>query len=104
LLGGLWVIILAEHDRETWHNSGGHYSYDRRRALLVFMMLVLFGIVMAIPSVRDFFEMTTLSLSDLAIITASMSAWAIGLYLIWRFDILEYVLVPNYQPKRDKKD
>lgn len=101
LLGGLWVIILAEHEREAW-NDGRKNLYDKRRVWLAIGMLVLFGFVMAIPSLREFFEMTTLSWADLGTIAASISAWAIGLYFIWRFDILEYVLVPGYQPK--KKD
>lgn len=99
LLGGLWVIILAEHDSEVWRN--GHIGgFDRRRAGLAIAMLVLFGAIMIIPGIREFFEMTTLSWADLGTIAASMSVWAIGLYLIWRFEILEYVLVPNYQSKR----
>ncbi len=100
LLGGLWVIILAEHEREAW-NDGRKNLYDQRRAWLAIGMLVLFGFVMAIPSLREFFEMTTLSWADLGTIAASMSAWAVGLYLMWRFDILEYVLVPGYQPKKE---
>ena len=91
LIGGLWVVMLAEQD-------GGYKIQwqDRRRIGLALAMLAIFMVVMAIPDVREGFDMTTLSWADLGIIAASMSAWAIGLDLIWRFELVGRLLIPNY--------
>lgn len=91
LIGGLWVVMLAEQDgiyKIQWQ--------DRRRVMLVLAMFALFLIIMAVPGLRSAFDMTTLSWADIAIIAASMSAWAISLDLIWRFDLFGRVLIPNY--------
>ncbi len=95
LIGGLWIIILAEHEREDWQDDIPN-QYDWRRIALAGAMLGLFGIIMAVPGLRDFFEMTTLSWADLGTIAASMTAWAAALYLVWRYDILERLLMPDY--------
>ncbi len=97
LIGGLWIILLAEREREHWRN-GGAAAYDSRRLLLAMGMLSLFVVVMAVPSLRDFFEMKPLSLADLATIAASMTIWGGSLMLLWRYDVLERLLIPGYKP------
>ncbi len=91
LIGGLWIVMLAEQD-------GGYKIQwqDRRRIGLALSMFVLFLIVMAIPTLREFFDMTTLSFADIAIVAVSMSLWAIALDLIWRFQLVARLLIPNY--------
>lgn len=96
LLGGLWVIILAQYERETWQDNKLKRG-DLRRVWLVLVMFGLFLVIMAVPSLREFFELTPLSPADIATIAAAMTVWGIGLYLLWRFDVLERLLIPNYQ-------
>ncbi|MCL4877145.1 MAG: HAD-IC family P-type ATPase [Anaerolineae bacterium] len=99
LIGGLWIIILAEREREHWRN-GDAPAYDPRRIVLALALLALFGVVMAVPGLRDFFEMKPLSWADLAIIAASMTGWSIVLMLLWRYDVLEHLLIPGYRPDK----
>lgn len=91
LVGGLWIVMLAEQD-------GGYKIQwqDRRRIGLALSMFVLFLVIMAIPTLREFFDMTTLSWADIGIIAAIMSLWAIALDLIWRFELVGRLLIPNY--------
>lgn len=95
LIGGLWVIVLAEREREDWQN-GQSMRYDPRRLLLAVAMFLLFGVVMAMPGLRDFFEMTPLSWADIGLIAVSMTAWSAALMLLWRYNVLERLLIPNY--------
>ena len=96
IMGGLWVIILAEHEREDWYETHVIRTTDMRRFALAGGMLILFGVVMLIPDLRDSFELTTLSWADFATIVASMSVWASAIYLMLRHDVLERVLIPGY--------
>lgn len=96
--GGLWIIILAEQERINWQDNLPN-RYDIRRIGLAIAMLALFGLVMVIRPLREFMDMTTLSWADLGIIAASMSIWALGLYLIMRYDILERLMIPDYGKK-----
>ena len=91
LIGGLWVVMLADV-------PGGYQIQwqDKRRIGLALSMLAIFLVIMAIPSVRESFNLTTLSIADIAIIAGSMTAWAISLDLIWRFDLLARLLIPDY--------
>lgn len=95
LIGGLWVILLAEHERETWQRELIKRG-DIRRVQLTVAMLGVFGLVMVLPGVRKFFEMTTLSWADLATITVSMTVWAIALHLFWRYNLIARLLIPDY--------
>lgn len=94
-LGGLWVIWLAQHDRMDW-KSGEISRGDVRRLYLMGAMLLCFLVIMAIQGLRDFFEMTTLSWADLGTLAAAMSVWAVSLYFIWRYDLIERLLIPSY--------
>lgn len=98
IFGGLWIVILAEHDRESWQD-GIWNTFDKRRVWLSLSMLAVFALVIVVPGLREFFDMTTLSWADLATLAVSMSAWALGLYLVWRYDVLERLTIPNYGKK-----
>ncbi|NDJ86559.1 MAG: HAD-IC family P-type ATPase [Chloroflexi bacterium] len=93
LLGGLWIILLVDKEDAQGFRL---YLEDMRRVVLAIAMLVTFLIVMAIPTVREFFEMTTLSWADLATIAASMTAWAIALDVIWRHRVFQRLMIPDY--------
>ncbi len=98
LLGGLFIIILAEHEREAFYRDLPPLEKgDPRRRRLALVMLGVFAVIMAVPGLRDAFELTTLSWADLGIIAASMSAWAVGLWLLLRYDVLERLLIPDYK-------
>ncbi len=101
LIGGLWVIILAEHEREDWYETHVIRTTDRRRFVLAGAMLLLFAIVMVLPDVRESFELTTMSWADLGTIAASMSVWASAIYLMLRYDILERIMIPGYKRSVD---
>jgi cation-transporting ATPase E len=98
LLGALWVILLAEHDRSLWRTQPLWYLGDLRRVGLTLAMLALFVVVMLIVPLREFFEMTTPTSRELALILAGLGIWIVSLYLLWRYDVLEHLVIPDYRP------
>lgn len=103
LIGGLWVIILAEHEVEDWQDDVPN-QWDLRRFYLAGAMLLIFVFIMAVPDLREFFEMEPLSVADLLTIAGSMTAWAVALQLIWRYDLLWHLMVPDYENQSEQVD
>ncbi len=95
LLGGFWIILLAEHEREDWQ-TGTIKGINPLRYAVTGAMLLLLIIVMAIPGLRKSLGLTTLSWADIGIIAGTMTAWAAGLFVLWRFNVIERVMIPNY--------
>lgn len=104
MIGGLLIIILSEHEREEYQNGDIPFVGDVRRVILTVVMASIFAIVMLVPALREFFEMLALSTRDWIVVTVSMLIWAVGLSLMWRYDILERIMIPNYSglPREDK--
>lgn len=94
LLCGLLLIIFAEHSVEDWA-SGERLHTDVRRILLAGAMLLLYLIVFAIPGLRDFFELSTMSWTDLGVVLAAVIVWAVVVQFLWRYDVFERILVPS---------
>jgi cation-transporting ATPase E len=88
---GLLLIPFVEPPTQGWV-GGDVFSGDRRPTILAGLMLALFVVVMAVPSFRDFFELSPLGLLDIAIILAVVAAWTIALRFIWRARILERLM------------
>jgi cation-transporting ATPase E len=97
LLGALWCVIIAEHPRHWWKTAGLNHFGDRRRVGLVLAMLALFIVVMLWPAARGFFQMEVLAAADYSLIGLVLIVWAACLQALWRFDLLERLLIPNYR-------
>jgi cation-transporting ATPase E len=55
-------------------------------------MLLLYGVVMSVPSLRAFFELTPLRGWDYLLIGVVAVAWALLLRLAWRTRLFERLL------------
>ena len=67
-------------------------SGDWRPTALALGMLGLFGVIMAVPALRAFFELTPLPLFDYLLIGIVVAVWAFLLRFIWRKWLFELVL------------
>lgn len=97
IVGGLWIIVLSGYSREDW--KGMLPKPDMRRVRLALAMGAIFLVILLLPPAREFFELTPLSPADMGTIVGCMSAWAVILYGLLRFDLLERLLIPNFDPK-----
>jgi cation-transporting ATPase E len=90
---GLLLIPFVEPPT-AWWVAGDVLSGDRRLALLALGMLLLFGLVMVVPSLRDFFELTVLRPLDYLLLAALAAGWALLLRTVWRTRFFERLLSP----------
>lgn len=91
MLCGLVLIPFVEPPTQAWV-GGDEFSGDKRPSILAGIMLAIFILVMAVPPFREFFELQSLGLVDIAIILGVVTAWAFGLRYIWRAKILEKLI------------
>ncbi|MGD8792430.1 MAG: HAD-IC family P-type ATPase, partial [Anaerolineae bacterium] len=91
VLCGLVLIPFVEPPTEFWV-GGDILSGDWRPALLAGAMLVLYGLVVALPPLRNFFELVPLRAIDYAALVAVVAAWALALRFAWRARLLERAL------------
>ena len=93
VLCGLVLILFVEPPTPAWA-GGDVLSGDRRPAFLALGMLVVFGIVLAVPALRAFFELTLLGVSDYLLLVGLVLVWALLLRTAWRARLLERLLEP----------
>ena len=100
VFGGLIVIILAEKDREVWRNGSLQFR-DYRRIALTLVMLAGVVVVMLVPGLRDFFEIVNHDPADYGLVIGALAIWLVALVLMWRYDVLERLLIPDYRGDDD---
>jgi len=91
VLCGLVLIPFVEPPTEWWV-GGDVLSGDRRPTLLALGMLGLYGVIMTVPSLRAFFELTPLRGFDYLLIGIVVAVGALFLRLIWRARLFERLL------------
>ena len=97
---GLLLVVFVEPPTKAW-TGGDELSGDHRPALLAVGLLLLFGVVLAIPPLRRFFELSTLSPAELALIGVLAALWALALRRIWRVRLIERFIGADLWPGRD---
>ena len=88
---GLLLIPFAEPPSEAWVGGDG-LSGDRRPTYLALGLLALFGLIMAVPATREFFEFAPLGLLSYAVISLVVLSWALLLRYLWRARLLDRFL------------
>jgi cation-transporting ATPase E len=91
VLCGLVLIPFVEPPTETWV-GGDELSGDWRPTLLALGMLCLFGLIVLLPPLRTFFELTPLHAWDYLIIAAAVLVWALLLRFTWRTRFFQRLL------------
>jgi len=88
VLCGLMLIPFVEPPTAAWV-GGDKLSGDRRPIFLASGMLVMYGVIMMVPTLRESFELTSLHGTDLALISGMVVSWAVVLRFIWRRRLFE---------------
>jgi cation-transporting ATPase E len=76
----------------SWWVAGDELSGDPRPSLLAIAMLALFGMVMAVPALRHFFELVALRWWDYGITAGLAGAWMLLQRKIWQSRLFERLL------------
>jgi cation-transporting ATPase E len=88
VLCGLTLIPFVEPPTPAWA-GGDELSGDRRPVFLALGMLVLYGLVMWSPSLRESFELASLREIDWALIAGVVVVWGVVLRFVWRRQFFE---------------
>ena len=91
VLVGLLLVLFVEPPVQ-WLVGGDKYSGDKRPAVLVLAMLAVFLAIMAVPSLRQFFELLPLEWQDWLAVMGVVVAWALAQRLVWRARLFERFL------------
>ena len=91
VLCGLVLIPFVEPPTRWWV-GGDVLSGDWRPTALALGMLGLYGVIMAVPWLRTFFELTPLRGFDYLLIGIVVAGWALLLRFIWRARLFERLL------------
>ncbi|HUX86933.1 MAG TPA: cation transporting ATPase C-terminal domain-containing protein, partial [Chloroflexota bacterium] len=89
VLCGLLLVLFR---RPSAPGMGETLQRDWRVWVLVAALLLGFVLVLAIPSLRTFFDLTWLGLADYLGLAVVALIWAAGLYWAWRMQLFERML------------
>ncbi|MBN1680370.1 MAG: HAD-IC family P-type ATPase [Anaerolineae bacterium] len=92
---GLMLILFVEPPT-YWFAGGDKYSGDIRPTLLAGSLLGVFAIIMAVPSLRQFWELLALEWTDYALIAGVVVIWMLLLRYAWRANWFERFLHIDY--------
>jgi cation-transporting P-type ATPase E len=87
VLCGLLLILFVEPPVRAASDRAS--NIDWKPIGLVISMLALFGLIMSIQALRDFFVLSVLSPIDITIVVLAAATWAVGLRAAWRAELLQ---------------
>jgi cation-transporting P-type ATPase E len=91
IVSGLLLIPFVVPPTKAW-TGGNPLSGDWRPSLMALGLLAGYGLILAIPPLRAFFEMAPLSIGEYALIGVVAVGWGFTLRWIWRARLLERFL------------
>jgi cation-transporting ATPase E len=94
VLCGLLLIPFVEPPTDWWV-GGDELSGDWRPSALAVAMLLLYALILAVPVLREFFELVPLRAIDYLWIALAVVVWALLLRVIWRRRLFERLLEPS---------
>ncbi|MCD4686704.1 MAG: hypothetical protein K8S97_12280, partial [Anaerolineae bacterium] len=90
-LAGLLLVLFVEPPVH-WFVGGDKFSGDFRPTLLAFVLFLVLCAVMAIPPLRQFWELLPLEWVDYAFIGVAVLMWILTLRYVWRERLFERFL------------
>ena len=91
VLCGLVLIPYVEPPTKWWV-AGDALSGDWRPTLMAIALLAFYGIIVTLPPLRTFFELTPLHMLDYVLIGGGVAVWALFLRFAWRARLFERLL------------
>ncbi len=91
VLAGLVLVLFVEPPYQ-WFVAGDKYSGDKRPMWLSASMLGIFVLVMAVPGIRQFWELLPLEPRDYALVIGATLLFTVVLRTTWRARLFERAL------------
>ncbi|MDX2229967.1 MAG: HAD-IC family P-type ATPase [Leptolyngbyaceae cyanobacterium bins.349] len=97
VFAGLLLIPFLKPPTPAWV-GGEPLSRDWRFAILAGLVLLVFGLILTVPFLRNFFELFPLSFQDIAIVGLMTLLWALVVRFMWRHSALDRFLGVKISP------
>ena len=91
VLCGLLLLVFVEPPTAAW-TGGDVLSGDRRPTILAVLLLVAFAAILAVPPLRESFELAALAPTARAVLGLATAAWALLVRRVWRAHLLDRLL------------
>ncbi|MEB3339489.1 HAD-IC family P-type ATPase [Okeania sp.] len=88
---GLLLVPFLKPPTKTWV-GGENYSGDWRYTLVALALLGIYIVILAVPPLRQFFELSLLSTHDYVVIIWVALVWCLFLRYMWRAKLLDKFL------------
>lgn len=98
---GLLLILFVEPPTRFWV-GGDTLSRDRRPLYLVLLLFTVYGLVLAVPALRGFFELAPLSGWAYLILLGLAGLWALLVRWLWRSRILDRYISLDYGTEAER--
>jgi cation-transporting P-type ATPase E len=86
------LVLLYVEPPTRWLAVIEPLSPDRRPTYLAATLAIAFVIVMLVPPARTFFNLAPMSLRDAGIVLGGVAAWAVLVWISWRWRFVERFL------------
>lgn len=87
---GVILILFVEPPNQRWV-GGDELSPDRRPVYLAGIMLILFVLTVAVPPIREFYELEVLDFFGYIVIGFAVVGWTFLLRTVWRMHPFEWL-------------
>jgi hypothetical protein len=100
LFCGLGLLPLLEPPIGESMSGADADGADIRPTILALALLALYAGFFVVEPVREFFELTLMAWSDVAVIAILAVVWALLVMLFWRIHLVDRVRPPREKPQR----
>lgn len=91
ILCGLLLVPFMKPPTKAWV-GGESYSGDWRYSLVALALLGIYIVILVVPALREFFELSLLSTHDYVVIGWVALVWCLVLRYVWRAKLLDRFL------------
>ena len=91
VLCSLLLVVFVEPPT-VWWTGGDVLTSDRRPVVLAALLILAFAVIVAVPPLREFFELAPLAFGDVAIVTGVTCAWALVVRWVWRIRLVDRLI------------
>jgi cation-transporting ATPase E len=88
---GLLLLVFAEPPSRFWV-GGERLSSDHRPAYLALFLFGLYAVILSVPMLRKFFELSPIGIDNFVLLVLLAGLWALALRWVWRTRILDRFL------------
>jgi cation-transporting ATPase E len=85
---GLLLVIMVEPTAPSW-TGGDELSGDWKPTILAVALMIVFGVIMAVPALRATFALEPMPPMIGLLVVGAVIAWLLLIRWVWRHNVIE---------------